>query len=67
MPATPAVPQPNPDDLVSAHELARYFRVSLITIRRQTYAGIFPFIKIGRVTRYRFRDVLAAIEAQDAR
>lgn len=50
------------DFLITAEELAEKMRVHVETIRRQTRAKQIPFHSIGRQTRYRLSEVLAATQ-----
>jgi excisionase family DNA binding protein len=55
---TPQAPAPNPDDLLTRSEVARYLRVSDRTVSRLIRAGKLPAARIGRAVRIRQSDLL---------
>lgn len=60
MPRKVSPPLPNttdPDTLLTAHDVARKVRVSTRTVRRLVAEGRLPVIRIGRLVRFRARDV----------
>jgi hypothetical protein len=53
---------PGSSRLIKRPELAAYLGVSMVHISVLQRRGVIPFIKIGHSTRYRLKDVLAALD-----
>ena len=56
--ATPQVPAPTTDDLLTRAEVAQYLRVSDRTVSRLIRTGQLPAARIGRAVRIRHADLL---------
>jgi hypothetical protein len=57
------IPNNNQTQMLSRRQLASRWGVSKETLKRREKAGTLPFLKIGKVIRYRLADI-EQIEAQ---
>lgn len=53
-------------ELITKKEVARRLKVCARQVEIQTNKGIIPTIRIGRCVRYKWLDVLTALETQNA-
>ena len=60
--ATPQVPAPATDDLLTRAEVAQYLRVSDRTVSRLIRTGQLPASRIGRAVRIRQSDLLDMLD-----
>lgn len=57
------MPLPSKADLITEQEVSDITGIPMTTLRNQRYKGQgFPFYKIGRMVRYKRREVLGIIE-----
>lgn len=40
------------DDIMTAHDVAEWLQVSLVTVRRWTSSCYIPHVKVGRIVRF---------------